>query len=57
MKIEKLFLRNIIDIKISIIIPVHNTENYLNQCLNSVLSQDFRDFKNICINNRSQISL
>ena len=52
MKIEKLFLRNIIDIKISIIIPVHNTENYLNQCLNSVLSQDFLDFKNICINNR-----
>ena len=36
-------------IKISIIIPVYNTENYLNQCLDSVLSQDFSDFEVICI--------
>ena len=41
------------DIKISIIIPVHNTENYLNQCLDSVLNQDFHDFEVICINNGS----
>ena len=42
-----------IDIKISIIIPVHNTENYLNQCLDSVLSQNFSDFEVICIDNGS----
>lgn len=41
------------DVMISVIIPVHNTENYLNQCMDSVLSQDFRDFEVICINNGS----
>lgn len=38
-----------VDVKISIIIPVYNVEDYLNQCLDSVLSQDFSNFEVICI--------
>ncbi|MEE0942222.1 MAG: glycosyltransferase [Methanobrevibacter sp.] len=41
------------DIKISIIIPVYNVENYLKQCLDSILSQDFDDFEVICVNDGS----
>ena len=52
MKIEKSSLRNN-GIKISIIIPVYNVEDYLSQCLDSVLSQDFDDFEVICVNDGS----
>ena len=38
---------------ISIIIPVYNVENYLEECLNSVLCQDYKDFEIICINDGS----
>lgn len=37
----------------SIIIPVYNVENYLQQCLNSVLYQDFSDFEVILVNDGS----
>jgi GT2 family glycosyltransferase len=36
--------------KISVIIPVYNTEKYLPKCLDSVLTQTFQDFEIICIN-------
>lgn len=39
--------------KISIIIPVYNVEKYLSKCLDSVISQTFRDFEIICINDGS----
>ena len=39
--------------KLSIIIPVHNSENYLEQCLQSILSQTFDDWEIICINDGS----
>lgn len=39
--------------KISVIIPVYNTEKYISDCLNSVLSQTFTDFEVICINDGS----
>lgn len=39
--------------KISVIIPVYNTEKYLKQCLDSVLSQELSDYEIICINDGS----
>lgn len=38
---------------ISIIIPIYNTETYLEKCLNSVLSQTLTDIELICINDGS----
>ena len=38
---------------ISIIIPVYNTDKYLKKCLNSILSQSFKDFEVICVNDGS----
>ncbi len=39
--------------KISIILPIYNSENYLKRCLDSILWQDFKDFEVICINDGS----
>lgn len=39
--------------KISIIIPVYNTEKYLKECIDSILSQNFEDVEIICINDGS----
>ena len=39
--------------KISIIVPVYNVENYLKQCMDSLLNQTFSDFELICINDGS----
>jgi glycosyltransferase involved in cell wall biosynthesis len=39
--------------KISVIIPVYNTEQFLRECLDSVLNQTFTDFEVICINDAS----
>lgn len=36
--------------KISIIIPVYNTENYIEKCLESIINQSFSDIEIICIN-------
>ena len=37
----------------SIIIPVYNVENYLNQCIDSILIQDFANFEILLINDGS----
>ena len=39
--------------KLSIIIPVYNVEEYLSECLESILNQSFKDFEVICINDGS----
>lgn len=38
---------------ISVIIPFHNTENYIKESLDSVLNQTFKDIEVICINDKS----
>lgn len=39
--------------KISVIIPVYNVENYLRECLDSVINQTFNDIEIICVNDGS----
>lgn len=39
--------------KLSVILPVYNTEKYLPKCLDSILNQTFEDFEVICVNNNS----
>lgn len=48
---EKYFNKQ--NIKISVIIPTHNSEKYLQYCLNSVLNQSFKDFEIICVDDAS----
>ena len=39
--------------KFSIIVPVYNVEQYLAECLDSLLSQTYEDYEIICINDAS----
>ena len=39
--------------KISVIVPMYNTEKYITQCLESVLAQTFKDFELIVIDDCS----
>ena len=39
--------------KISIVIPVYNTEKYLRECLDSIINQTFSDWEVICVNDGS----
>lgn len=38
---------------ISVIVPVYNTEKYLNQCIDSILAQTFTDFELLLIDDGS----
>lgn len=39
--------------KFSVVIPVYNVEQYLEQCLESIKGQDFMDYEVICVNDGS----
>ena len=39
---------------ISIIVPVYNSEKYLNKCINSILTQSFKDIELILVNDGSK---
>lgn len=39
--------------KVSVCIPVYNGEKYLRQCINSILSQTYRDFELVIVNDNS----
>lgn len=44
---------NINDIKISIVVPIYNTEKYLRECLNSLISQTLREIEIILVDDGS----
>lgn len=40
--------------KVSIIMPVYNTEKFLIRCLNSIVNQTYKNFELICVDDKSQ---
>lgn len=40
-------------VEISVIIPVYNSEEYLEECINSILNQTFKDIEVICVDDGS----
>lgn len=40
-------------VKVSVVIPVYNVEDYLSDCLNSIVNQTLNDIEIICINDGS----
>ncbi|WP_296882330.1 glycosyltransferase family 2 protein [uncultured Methanobrevibacter sp.] len=40
-------------VEISVILPVYNSENYIKECLDSLLSQTFKDIEILCIDDGS----
>ena len=50
-----ILIKNKIDYipKVSVIIPVYNTEKYLRECLDSVINQSLKEIEIICVNDGS----
>ena len=55
-KIEHMFHENLMTsaVKVTIIIPIYNSECYLDECLKSVLQQNFNNYEVICIDDGSE---
>lgn len=43
-------------VKISVVIPIYNMQDYLQECLDSVCAQSLRDIEILCINDGSNDS-
>lgn len=41
------------DVKVSIVIPVHNTGKYLQECFDSIIQQEFKEWELICVDDNS----
>ena len=39
--------------KISVIVPIYNSEKYISNCIDSILSQEYKDFELLLINDGS----
>ena len=39
--------------KVSVIVPVYNVEDYLEECINSILNQTLKDIEIICVDDGS----
>lgn len=39
--------------KISVVIPVYNTEKYIERCIYSILNQTYKDLEIICVDDGS----
>lgn len=46
--------KRLVSPEISVVLPIYNAENYLNECLDSLKRQTFNDFEIICINDGSK---
>lgn len=40
--------------KVSVVVPVYNSEKYLPQCLDSIINQTYKDLEIICVNDGSK---
>ena len=40
-------------VSISVVLPVYNVEDYLEECLDSIVNQTFTDLEIICVNDGS----
>ena len=40
--------------KISVLVAIYNAEQYISRCIDSVLSQDFKDFELILVDDGSR---
>ena len=45
--------RLVVVVKVSVIVPIYNTEIYIEKCLNSLVNQTLRDIEIICVNDGS----
>ena len=50
----KMFKPNEKDFLISIVIPIYNAEKYLEECLNSIKNQTYKNFEVIMVNDGSK---
>ena len=46
-------MRNILEIKITVIVPVYGAENYIRRCIESVIHQTFNDWHLLLIDDGS----